>query len=115
MRRLSRVLCIAVSVLLLLAASAQGQVDWSNLLGEQDAPPAADVPQHPDAPAAAVQAPAPHQAEVRETPTRASRRARSKPGGRAKSKLHSRRQTGHHVETDDEPEYPSVPAQRRRP
>ena len=103
MIRLVRPCCIAMSAVVLLAASGQAQVDWGPLLGEKESQPRVEAAPHPEVP---VPTPVPRPlvsetGHVRPTPMRVRRPAPPRPH------RHVPR-----LDLEDVREYPAAPSGR---
>lgn len=108
MTGLGRFCCIVVSAAPWVAAGAQAQVDWSELLGEKGNRPVAEAPQRQETSPSVVQVPAQRQPQAH-----GAAKGRSKP-------MRVRQITppaARHLtqpDPEDEREYPAVPTARRR-
>ena len=113
MLRLGHLCRVVLSTMPLLATGAQAQVDWSDLLGEKNTPPAVETPQT-----------APQREDTSLPPPRPTARRRSRVRAAAKGHATSEpvRPMGRlralppaaKYEPDPDSEYPAVPTQRRR-
>lgn len=103
MIRLERLFCFVLSVVVLLAAGAQAQVDWGPLLdGKGSQPKVEEVPEHPEALAPTAPRPlARDTGHVRATPLHVRRLATPRP------RWHVPR-----LDVEDEREYPAAPSGR---
>jgi hypothetical protein len=106
---LGRFCCIVLSAAPWIAAGAQAQVDWSELLGEKGNQPAVEAPQRQEASPGTAQPP-----EQRQAQAHGAAKGHSKPTRVRQIRPPAARRPLTQPDPEDEREYPAVPAARRR-